>query len=300
MAIFDANQPMSFAGRQFPFERYEVHGAARKHVHEYPHSPGGAPEKLGRSLYEITVRGLFDANLTPKVYKDLWPTGLAFIRHLYEIQQTDDLVIPTIGVLPAFIDDFRQTSSNMHLSGEWVDLKFLEDSSAAFVASQIAVPSTGAIVEAGEYFREQTSPLKIPLLQAIELLFADVIAYRDTLGMFSAVFEAKLLGLLRMCNEADIMVKELQDPANLLGKDALMALWQSAVRVRNDTQEIGSEMSYYVTRTTMSVSDISIAIYGDSSHAGDVLALNGFEDPFAVPAGTRVKYYPNSVGQQAA
>jgi hypothetical protein len=300
MAIFDSNQPMSFAGRQFPFERYEVHGAARKHVHEYPHSPGGAPEKLGRSLYEITVRGLFDANLTPKVYKDLWPTGLAFIRHLYEIQQTDDLVIPTIGVMPCFIDDFRQTSSNMHLSGEWVDLKFLEDSSAAFIASQIAVPSTGAIVEAGEYFREVASPLKIPLLQAIELLWADIIAFRDTFGMFSAVFEAKLLGLLRMCNEADMMVKELQDPANLLGKDALMALWQSAVRVRNDTQEIGAEMQYITTRTQMSAGDLSTMLYLDTSHANDLIALNGFEDPFAIPAGRRCRYYPNSVGQKAA
>lgn len=299
MAIFDANQPMSFAGRQFPFERYEVHGAARKHVHEYPHAPGGAPEKLGRSLYEITVHALFDANLTPTVYKDLWPTGLAFIRHLYEIQQTDTLVIPTIGEMPCFIDDYRSVSTNMHLSGEWVDLKFLEDSSAAFIASQIAVPSSGAIVEAGEYFKEQTSPLKIPLLQAIELLYADVIAYRDTFGMFSAVFEAKMLSLLNMLNFADQTVKELQDPANLLGKDALMALWASAVRVRNDTQDIGAQMQYYTTRTTMSVSDISSTLYGDTSHASDLIALNGIEDPFAVPAGTRIRYYPNSLGQAA-
>lgn len=299
-AIFDSNQPMSFGGRRFPFEKYEVHGAARKHVHEYPHTPGGAPEKLGRSLYEITVEALFDGNLVPPAYKDLWPTGLAFIRHLYEIQQTDILVIPTIGEMPCFIDDFRQVSTNMHLSGEKVSLKFLEDSSQAFVASQIAQVSTGAIVEAGEYFREQTAPMKIGILDAIANLYADVVAYRDTIGMFSAVFEAKLTGLLNMISFADQTVKELQDPAFLSGYDALHALWASAVRVANDTADVGAQLRTWTVPAPMNLADISVRLYGDTSHASDLISLNSIEDPFSpIRAGVRIKYYANSTAMKS-
>lgn len=301
-AIFSSNQPMSFAGQQFPFERYEVHLSGRKHVHEYPHSPGGAPEKLGRSLYEITVDALFDANLLPEVYSGskLWPSGLGLIRRLAEIQQTDILVIPTIGEMPCFIDDFRSTSTNMHLSGEKVSLKFLEDSSQAFIASQIAQVSTNAIIESGEYFKEQTADLKIPILEAIANLYADVVAYRDTIGMFSAVFEAKLIGLLKMLAFADLEVKELQDPKNLLGYDALHSLWASAVRVANDTADVGAQMRTWKTPTRMSLADISVKLYGDTSHASDLLALNGLEDPFSVPAGVTIRYYPSASTRIAA
>jgi hypothetical protein len=293
--IFDANQPMSFAGRRFPFERYEVHGAARKHVHEYPHTPGGAPEKLGRSLYEISVEALFDANLLPTVYRDLWPKGLAFIRSMYETQQTDTLVIPTIGEMPCFIDDYRSVSTNMHLSGERVSLKFLEDSSAAFIASQIAIPSSGAIVEAGEYFKQEALPIGVPILQAIAELYADVVAYRDTFGMLTATFDAKLTGLLKMLAFADSTCKELQDPANLLGYDALHALWASAVKVANDTAAVSQDLRTFVIPSNMYLSDVSIRLFGDTAHSSDLIALNSIVDPFAlIKASTRIRYYPSA------
>ena len=302
MAIFDSNQPMSFAGVQFPTDSYEVHLSGRKHVHEYPHSPGGAPEKLGRALYEITVDALFDANLIPKQYQNgkLWPQGLDMIRRWAELQQTDTLVIPTIGEMPCFIVDYREKSSNMHLSGVKVSLSFLEDSSDSFLLNQIAVPSSGAIVEAGEYFKQQTAPLKLPILEVIANLYADVVAYRDSIGMFSAVFEAKLTGLLKMLSFADTTVKELQDPKNLLGYDALHELWKTAIRVANDTADAGATLRTYITKTRMSLSDVSIALYGDTSHASDLLTLNSISDPFSMPAGTRIRYYPSASTKVAA
>jgi hypothetical protein len=41
----------------------------------------------------------------------------------------------------------------------------------------------------------------------------------------------------------------------------------------------------------MTTGEISAAVYnGDGSRGGDIIALNVIEDPFAVPAGTNIRY----------
>jgi len=94
---FDQFQPFSFAKIPFPYETYSVTGGIRKHKHEYPHSDGGAVEKLGRELYEIHVSVNFTAGLVKQPYEELL-NSLAALRSTFEEQTTDALVIPHIGV----------------------------------------------------------------------------------------------------------------------------------------------------------------------------------------------------------
>ena len=68
-APFDLLKAMSFNGVAFPYKSYRVKGAFRKHIHEFPHIAGGAPEKLGRSLYEVSVSVDFTAGLFAKLGK---------------------------------------------------------------------------------------------------------------------------------------------------------------------------------------------------------------------------------------
>src|SRR5262249_28189814 len=138
MPVFDQLQRASFDGVPFPVESVDVTSDLRHHVHEYPHTAGGDPEKLGRSLYRIQMLGNFQA--TFRAYPKLWPEALTKLRKTFEAEKTADLVIPTIGTIKAFITKWRQRSTAKIRSGEKVEIEFLEDQASAFlVEKQIAV-----------------------------------------------------------------------------------------------------------------------------------------------------------------
>ena len=82
MPLFDNLERASFAGYAFPVSDVEVTGGLRDHVHEYPHSPGGAPEKLGRKLYEFSFTSPMLAGF-PR-YPKLWPETAASLRIVFE------------------------------------------------------------------------------------------------------------------------------------------------------------------------------------------------------------------------
>ncbi len=105
MAAFDALLRASFLDYPFPVQDIDVKGGLRDHVHEYPHAPGGAPEKLGRKLYEFTFTCPFLTGL--RGYPKLWPETLATLRIFFEGQNTGDLVVPTIGTINTFGGSFQ-------------------------------------------------------------------------------------------------------------------------------------------------------------------------------------------------
>jgi hypothetical protein len=49
-----------------------------------------------------------------------------------------------------------------------------------------------------------------------------------------------------------------------------------------------------------SVLSLSRAIYGDTSYAGQIMQLNGFNDPMRIPKGTEYRYYDPATRQKAA
>lgn len=295
--IFDAHQPMSFAGQRYPFERYEVTGEFRDHIFEYPHTPGGVPEKLGRSLYRINVDAFFDGNLILDDYSGtkLWPDGFNIIRKLFETGQTDDLVIPTLGTLPAYIKSFKWTEDSMRRSGVKASISFVEDSSRSYIQSQLAAPSTGNLEDKASAAKSAWDqfPKKNSIFDQINMLVADVTAYRDSLTLYSDIFESKMLSLLSALALANDTVAELGDPHFIFGLTALHDLWEATRNLRDDIQSTGVEMRYYVVPKQMGVGEISVAIFGDSTHSADILGLNVILDPLAVPAGTRIRYYPS-------
>lgn len=302
--IFDALRPMSFAGQRFPFKRCSVKGEFRDHVFEYPHSPGGAPEKLGRSLYRFTVDAFFDGNLNLDEYSGtkLWPDGFNLIRKLYETGQTDELVIPTLGTIPAYIKTFDWVDDSMRRSGVESSIVFVEDSSAAFIASQIAAPSTTSLEDKASAAKSAWDrfPTKHSIFDQINSLVADVTAYRDTLTLYSMIFESKMLSLMAALSLANDTVKELNDPKFVFGLTALHDLWESTRQLRDDIQNNGQDMRVYIVPHLMPLGDISTAIFGDSTHSAELMGLNVILDPFAVSAGTRLRYYPNTQIKRAA
>jgi hypothetical protein len=72
----------------------------------------------------------------------------------------------------------------------------------------------------------------------------------------------------------------------------MQEVWAQATSIAIDANQTGiTVIEYVVPAPGQSVTQISTAIYGDASHAVELMQTNPIEDPFLVPAGTVVTAY---------
>lgn len=296
MAAFDDLKHMSFAGIPFPVKSVRISGGIRDHVHEYPHSPGGAPEKLGRKLYEISAEAVFLQGLINPLWGSLWPQNLSTLRKLWEDQATRDLHIPTIGTIQAYAFNWEQVMDARIRSGEMVSLRFREDQTAAFLTQSLIQTTARSFVDRAADFQIAADELdpKPSIFDAIQDAANSVLAFKDQADLYGNLVEAKLLGLTALLQAADRQVLELNDPVNHRLLDAMLGLWEAAVKLQQDLEETGAKLQEFVVPIQMSTSQAAASIFNDASRGGDILSLNALTDPFAIPAGTVLKYYADA------
>lgn len=299
MPAFSKLQRAGFAGIQFPISSLEVRGGLRDHVHEYPHAPGGAPEKLGRKLYSIRMVGNFQA--TFRSYPNLWPLSLSKLRALFELQVTDDLVIPTIGTIKAYCHDWSQVATSAILSGEVATFEFYEDQSSLFLVDRLITTQAAnlqtqlARMDAAAVLADFSKSPRTGLFDAISNAVNGVLAFKDTNDALGDLLVAKVLATADLCAQAD-RLPMMNDPRNSKLADALHDLWDTLQSQAQNIINKQSPVRIYTVPSTMAVSDVSRAIYGDTTHAVELMQLNALEDALAIPAGTKVRYYePQSV-----
>jgi prophage DNA circulation protein len=283
---------------EFPVRHVQVHGSGRKHIHEYSHSPGGAIEKLGRKLYEIRMSCPFME--TFDLYPNLWPLGLDSLRNSFERQDTGDLTIPTLGTIKAICDDWSQMMEARVQSGEEVELAFTEDQSQLFLVDEIIGNGQTRINDTFVRFEDEVNkltPEQASIFDGIRDAANGVLAFVDQARAFGMLLQAKLDGLETLIAEADADITFgngiLQDPENFFLWNSLRDLWASANQLTSDIFQQQIQLQTFIVPMTMSIADVSVAIYGDATHAVDLLQTNAsFDDAFAIVAGTKINYYP--------
>ena len=156
MTAFQNLSKASFDGIAFPVATYRL-PAAFDH-HQYPHSPGGAVEKLGRELYRVR-------------YGDLRPT-----RHGLRRQPLAGRSVGSSRSMGARShvgahdsDHWRDSTyckswvervtPATRQSGVEVELEFVEDQSQAFLVNSIIQITSTTLQSAGTEFDEQFQPL---------------------------------------------------------------------------------------------------------------------------------------------
>lgn len=298
------NLPRSqFGSIIFPGEAHVVDGEYRHHIHEYPHSPGGAPEKLGRKLYRVQVRAPFH-NTFP-AYPNLYPEGMNTMRGYFEQGVTLPFTHPTVGTFPAFITRWRQSKSAKVRSGETVDFDVLEDQGPSFALTDTVVqagptalqPTADQLASDLEQVRAQLtlSHNDISVFDALQAAVSAVLAVQDTKQLYSNLFAAKIEQTISLCQQLDASMN-LQDPRAWPLVDDIQAIWVQAQRISNDLHQTNLTLQHYTVPFTMPVLQIAINLYGDASRQGDILSLNSnkIDDPLRVPAGTDIQYYPRT------
>lgn len=265
----------------------------RHHEHIYPHSPGAGVEKLGRDPYKIEVTPCFQDNLIPPEYAGLWPQGLSTIREIFESGKTVDLILPTIGKLRAMATSWDQVySPAKSLSGESVVWSFIEDQEDARLL-KASFESSQGLTQANESFKIAGNELnpKPSYWDMASGAIDSVLAYKDQIGLYSQLVESKLQSAISMFNAMSDQVNALSDPRNSLALQALTELWAQTTAFYKDQKETGLIVKYKKTTRDMDIGQVAVWLYGDSERASDLLDLNVFEDPYAIPIGTSIRYY---------
>jgi len=307
MPAFDTLQRASFASIEFPITEVTISGGIREHIHEYPHADGGAPEKLGRKLYEIRVKALFH-NTFRRYGAELWPKRLDDLRRYFEIQTTEDLVVPTVGTIPAYAVTWTETATARRRSGVDVELVFREDQANAYLVEKLVNPGPDRLGEVHQQLvliqqvhEQDLAAGVVPpqgdeaqvkdLFTAIGDAVNDVLAMRDQVELAGDVSAAKADRLVGLCEQL-VGTRTLAQPRNEPLREATHEVWSAADERRRDLARRRRQLIHYETPLPlMSVTDVSRAVYGTTSRAVQVLQLNPLRDPFAIPRGTLLRLY---------
>ncbi len=299
----------SFGGIAFPGETHTLKGVFRHHIHEYPHTPGGRVEKLGRALWLVTVRGNFQA--TFPAYPDLYPNAMNQLRSFYELGATLDLVHPTVGKFPAFIINWTQVKDAKLRSGEKVDIEFLEDQGEQFnlaavvvSADDTAIGLTAARLAADIAAARADLTLTqndTSVFDALQGAVSAVLAVQDTRAAYGNLYASKVEQVVSLCQQLD-QATSLQDARAWPVVSTLQLLWQQALRIENDLRSRRVTLQTYNVPFTMPLLQVAINLFGDASMQGELLSLNAdqIDNPLRVTAGTGVRYYPLTPQQQIA
>lgn len=286
---FDELQRSGFAGIGFAVTRWSVKGGLRHHPHEYPGSPGGQVEGLGRKLYQIEFDALFSTN--DPAYEGAFPDNLNTIRTLFENGEVGPIIVPHLGTLQGkAIDWDEQADPTRMRDGVRMKMVFTEDSEEDSGVDELV--TTTHVTAQAELLIESIPPLEErepDLFESLEGLANEAVGLMDQAELMGDMAGAKLEGIVSKANQIDQKFSALADPENHgIGR----ALRDLAVAVIVKIEQLGREFGPHGTYTTprlMAVTEVSVAVYGDTSHAVDILKANPIEDAFAIPEGTELK-----------
>jgi prophage DNA circulation protein len=292
MDAFDQLLHASFDFIEFPVRKVTVKGGIREHDHEYPKVPGAAAEKLGRKLYTISMSVPFHNNLRPPWDESLWPGALSDLRNRFEEEITSDLLIPTIGTIKAFCTNWTQVMDARVRSGEDAELEFKEDQSNLFLLDGIINIKATSLAPHGQALTLAADAAGLAdVFAELEAQIDGVTALIGTAELYSAAGQAKVLGLINTFERLDATVGALNDPANAPLLEVYLEAWASAQALQQDLLRQQRPLVLYEVPALMAISDVSRAIYGDTSKAADILGLNPIEDAFAIKRGTQLRVY---------
>lgn len=289
--VFAQLQRASFLGIDFAVSRMSVKGSQRHHVHEFRHQAGGQPEKLGRKLYQFEFDAVF-SSVTP-LYPNAWPGDLFALRTIFEGGLTGDLVVPTIGTIQAFCTDWpTEADFARRRDGETAKLSFLEDSENANLTedflnvglSDLSTKKMDALVEV-------KGPKWVDAFASVTQLANEVQTMKDQVDLAGEQIADKCKQVEVGCQRLDESFTELNDPANHQIAAALHDLGVAAINLGADILRKGNPITTFILPAQMAISDVSTALYGDTSKAMELLRMNMIEDALAIPNGTTLRVY---------
>lgn len=298
VAYFDQLDKCSFNGVAFPVEEISIIGRARRHVHEYPHAPGGATEKLGRGVYVVRIRTLFDEQWNDR-YPDLYPDGLESLYRFFETETTGGLDLPTLGKIDAWCVNWTKTMHYAIRSGERVEFEFEEDQSQLFLIDALLAAAATTIELDNNALLAALPDLVSPqpsIFDNLTALVTAIVALRDQNDLNWSFIQDKAAQVVDQFQTIERTLPELATPSTqaIAVLEALKETAAAAQTLAEDVAQKASPIKTYVTPRRMNIADVSTAIYRTTERSLELLQLNDIADAFDIGANTQIKFYDSA------
>lgn len=298
--LADAFPRASFFGVEFPYTDRSIHCSLRHHTHEYPHSPGGDDEDLGRRLYEFGFTCDFDTAFN-EAYPRLYPEALLELVEVFNQGIVGRLVVPGFGTFLARCVDWDLRKMSRITSGEKVNFKFIEIFDNNFVEQDFATTAPLAIPQFMTVLREQVTQLEAAPLGALPAnarpKLQDLSTLETTTSQLAAATNGDV-GLVTQRARAVLTACQQYDALTFLryaraypAMDALHELFKATLGIYKDALRRGRRIDVFVNDEARSVPQIATKIYGSTKNTIELMRLNTFADALLVPSGTQVRYY---------
>lgn len=291
--------PLGGTKLEFAYSKIRYRGGQRRKMHEFLHQPKGKQEPQGTKPREVIVEGMFLEGFN-RQYAGLYPGALTSM-----VGYSDDGVLGVLDVPGAAIGAMRcrciDYSGEIDVklqSGEMVSLTFEEADDTAFEITTVIQASSGALIDwSGALSVSAALLTPTPsIFDEIQSAVNAVIAIKDQGDLFALQLQSRLAYVSDLCAKADD-IAQLKDPAAERILDDLHNVWASANQSIIDLLDKRAPLQTYVCPIDMSAAMVAAdgRTYGDSSRAQDIIQLNPtIEDPFLIPAGTKLQFYPGS------
>lgn len=295
-AVVETFPPASFGGTPFPWTERTITWSMDHVVHKYIHRPGGKVEVLSRHLMEFRFKCPF--HTTVPGLEDDYRVVLSELITMGDAGLTADLEVPGLGTVKAKLIHYTDNLRAAITSGTSIELVFLENTDTQFTtpnligAASSSMPTQFAVFTTAIGGLDQPPPLFVlirvndlagaldNLMAGISAALADVAAISMLVGIFIAI-----------ATEIDGYAF-FQELLNVDAWLALQDLMWSGIELSGDALAHHSHLAAYVTPDTMTIMQVSMAVYeGDSSRGLELLQLNDIQDALHIPPMTLVKHY---------
>lgn len=285
---FDRAQKMSWNDIPFPVRSLEIVGAARHHLHEYPHQPGADLEKLGRKPYIVRATAIFDEGI--RGYGQLYPDAIEQIMTHAEEELTAKLVTPQAGSIQAYMTSWPRKWTADVRSGETMDLEWVEDQAVVDLSvfgSAITMNMLDDLYTTVVILAPTAPEVPKSLWDMLKDAVNSVLAFKDQLELQANLFAAKLEGLKDLIGQIDAFITQ---PIGYQVVQALADLWNAADSLVNDVAGGKLSLRSFTVPKLMDAMQVAQLIFGRTDRAMDILQMNAVDDALAIPAGTVLRY----------
>ncbi len=296
-------QTGKWKGLEFDFISLDDDHSFELDILRFPNRHGAAVRQRASNELRIDVAALF--------FEDAWPTKLDdFLRVTYE-GAIGELVHPVFGRLTAAVERMRiRHDAEDAIDAAAVQISFVEhrDEAVGPFEQQTTAAAHGAaarswadkIVAFAGTFKTVLATLEDPSLALQEVptdALDAALAIRscaDALDQSSITVldvQTQVNGASAKCDAIVQVIANYETPeardlgyALIGGADALAAMGTSIIEAKPPLQ---------ILEVVADTNILALAhgLYGDSSRADELMTLNTFDDPMAIPRGFRLRHY---------
>lgn len=305
--IFEQYPPCQFtlAGLTlaFPVVRIQEEGGNRIVERERPYRDGAKLDDTGSRAKRWRIDAIFNNSLLEKDIGSingglpLYPDVLNFLIANFDIHETGDLVVSTIGKVRARIESYSRTEDMSERDQAVVSFVFCEDNEDSVDFRSITAP-TGAgnaarLAASTELDTQSFGSWSDSLLELQEsLLELEELVNGDTALDIEAAalrIEGAARRSVRTFSEAGRPGRNLfLDPANSRGNRKLTKASDLAARERARARRALPQQMIIVFRENTNIFRVAALLGQD---VGDLITINPDIDPGFIPAGTFVRIF---------